>query len=66
MVLFYIENAIKMITFRGDDMAQMLIRSPDRLQELIHGEAKRRGVTVNALILQILWSWVEHNSPAPQ
>lgn len=39
---------------------QILIRAPKELKEILQERAKRIGVTLNALILQILWEWVEN------
>lgn len=40
---------------------QILIRAPQELKQIMQGETKRLGITLNALILQILWSWVKEN-----
>ena len=40
---------------------QILIRAPQELKELLQSDAKSKGMTLNALILQILWSWVREN-----
>ena len=32
-------------------------RPPDELRQRLKGAAKKKGITMNALILQILWSW---------
>lgn len=32
---------------------------PDKLRQILKTSAKARGITMNALILQILWAWVE-------
>jgi len=40
-------------------MAQMLIRSPDNLKAILQDKAKDMGITLNALLLQILWQWAE-------
>ena len=40
-------------------MTQMLIRLPDALKESLRKEARRRGVSLNALALQILWEWLD-------
>lgn len=33
------------------------LRAPEALKEALRLEAKKRGISVNALILQILWGW---------
>lgn len=40
-------------------MSQMLIRAPEELKEKISGEAKRIGISMNALLIQIIWSWLK-------
>lgn len=42
-------------------MAQILLRSPDDLKVEIQSIAKKMGIPTNALILQILWTWLEEN-----
>ena len=39
--------------------AILTIRPPDELRNLIRATAKRKGLTVNALVLQILWDWIK-------
>ena len=41
-------------------MAQILIRPPEALKESLKCEARRMGITLNAIVLQILWEWVEN------
>lgn len=38
---------------------QILIRTTEELKTILQKEAKRIGITLNALILQILWEWVK-------
>lgn len=38
-------------------MAQMLVRPPEDLKDRLQIEAQRMGLTLNALVLQILWDW---------
>ena len=45
-------------------MAQMLVRAPDDLKEFLLATAQKRGLTLNALILQILWDWEMQNRPS--
>ncbi len=40
-------------------MSQMLIRAPEELKDKITTEAKRIGISTNALLLQILWTWLK-------
>lgn len=42
-------------------MAQMLIRSPDDLKDILQQEAQRIGITLNALLVQILRDWADRN-----
>lgn len=37
----------------------MPIRPPEELRKSIKDEANRLGISANALVLQILWSWAE-------
>ncbi len=46
-------------------MCQMLIRPPEWLKAAIQTEARRVGVTINALALQILCSWADSNGLSP-
>lgn len=43
-------------------MSQILIRAPEELKRKITSEAKRIGISVNSLILQILWEWAERHA----
>ncbi len=38
---------------------QILIRAPQEIKIFLQCEAKRIGITLNALVLQILWEWVK-------
>ena len=38
---------------------QILIRTTEELKKTLQKEAKQIGITLNALILQILWNWVK-------
>ena len=40
-------------------MAQMLVRPPEDLKDRLQIEAQRMGLTLNALVLQILWDWAK-------
>lgn len=37
---------------------QILIRAPEALKQELQKYAKKIGITMNALILQILWDWL--------
>lgn len=37
----------------------MTIRPTDEMREQIKDKARKRGYTVNQLVLQILWNWLE-------
>lgn len=39
----------------------MTVRAPDDLQKKLMEYAQAQGLTRNALILQILWKWVENH-----
>ena len=40
---------------------QILIRAPKKLKELLKKTADEMGITLNALILQIIWKWIKEN-----
>ncbi len=40
----------------------MTVRVPDELQEQLKNKAKDRGLTRNALVLQILWEWAKKHA----
>lgn len=39
----------------------MTIRPPDKMRKTLKEIARGRGLTLNALILQILWDWIRAN-----
>ena len=39
---------------------QILIRTPEKLKVKLQTRAKGMGITLNALVLQILWEWLEN------
>ena len=50
------------ITWKGDKKCManiMTVRATDKLQELLQQKAKQKGLTRNALVLQILWDWIK-------
>ena len=58
--IIQIKGDITMKNNGGDCMNAILtIRPPDELRNLIRATAKRKGLTVNALVLQILWDWIK-------
>lgn len=49
---------------RREEMANiMTVRAPEKLQKKLTESARNQGLTRNALILNILWDWVEQNNP---
>lgn len=38
---------------------QTTIRIPEELYEVVKGEAERKGISVNALLLDLIWRWAE-------
>lgn len=42
----------------------MTVRATDELRENLKDQARERGLTRNALILQILWEWLEERKEA--
>lgn len=45
-----------------DDRARFTFRMPEKLLTQLKKESEGLGVSVNALILQILWEWVKENA----
>lgn len=45
-----------------DDRVRYTFRVPTKLMGHIKDEAERMGVSLNALILQILWNWAKENA----
>lgn len=44
----------------------MTVRAPDNLQKALMDYAKSQGIPRNALILQILWEWIEEHKRRQQ
>lgn len=44
---------------KNDDRTRFTLRLPKRLFEMLQHDANATGVSVNALLLQILWQWLE-------
>nr|DAJ90250.1 MAG TPA: repressor [Bacteriophage sp.] len=42
------------------DVERFTFRIPKKLLDIIRNNASEKGVSVNALILQILWDWTEN------
>lgn len=40
-------------------MEQVMTRMPERLKERLKSEADKKGISLNAQMLQILWKWYE-------
>lgn len=36
-------------------------RPPDEMRQMLKAYAKKHGITMNALLLQILWDWLKKN-----
>lgn len=43
----------------NDTRERFTLRIPTILMETLQNEAKKMGVSLNALVLQVLWSWSE-------
>lgn len=43
----------------NDTRERFTFRIPKKLLEMLKSESEKKGVSINALILQILWEWVE-------
>lgn len=41
-------------------MAQVFVRLPDDLKDKMQQEAHRLGLSLNAFVLQLFWSWYHH------
>ena len=51
------------LTSEGGDIIikikQTTLRLPTKLFDVLHKQAKAKGLTLNALLLHILWEWVD-------
>lgn len=47
---------------KKDVRTRFTFRLPEELYETLKDKAAAKGVSVNAIILQILWKWLEHNA----
>ena len=45
-----------------DDRIRFTLRLPNELLNKLKEEARRQGVSLNALILQILWDWAKRQA----
>ena len=45
----------------NDKRVRFTLRLPNNLIEKLKNQANRQGISINALILNILWEWVEKN-----
>lgn len=43
----------------NDTKQRFTLRMPKKLNEELKYEARKQGISVNALILQVLWTWIE-------
>jgi len=41
-------------------MTKYLLSMPIELKEMLQKSATKKGLTLNGLILQILWDWIEN------
>ena len=46
----------------NDEMRRFTFRMPKELNVLIKNASAKKGVSVNALILQILWEWLKNKT----
>lgn len=51
---------------KKDIRERFTLRVPGILLQLLEAHAEIIGVSINALILQILWDWAQKNSPDRQ
>ena len=49
-----------------DNRERFTLRMPKRLYEAIGEQATKTGVSLNALILHILWDWLKENEQDAQ
>ena len=56
----HVNGDITDIKQKGDKLMAsiMSIRPPDEIREKLKAYAKKKGYTVNHLVTQILWDWV--------
>ncbi len=47
---------------KKEDRRRFTLRLPDELFEKLNIEAERRGLSINSMILEILWKWEEKNN----
>lgn len=47
-------------------MVRFLINIPIELRDMLRGQAKSKGQTLNGLIREILWEWSERNKEKVQ
>lgn len=45
-----------------DARTRFTFRLPEELYQILKGKAAVKGVSVNAIILQILWEWLDNNA----
>lgn len=62
--LCYTMSENKVNTPLGGENMKILIRAPQELKEILQETSKKLGITLNALVLQILWEWVKNNQEA--
>ncbi len=46
-----------------DERERFTFRIPSALMNMLKNEANEKGVSLNALILQILWDWTKQQPP---
>ena len=56
----HMKGGVKYMT--KDERTRFTFRLPDSLMSRLKDEAQSKGVSINALILNILWAWLEKNS----
>ena len=52
---------ITVISLRGEKLMAkiMTTRPPEELHKQLKYRANKKGLTLNALVIQILWEWIE-------
>lgn len=61
MIIFlYKKGGVKRVS-KEDDRTRFTFRMPGELLQKLKEQANRLGVSVNALILQVLWEWIQRD-----
>lgn len=53
-------------SMQEDKMEKILVRIPKDLKDEIVKEAKKKGISINAQMLFIIWNWHRTNKPTDE